>query len=431
MTEIRIDGARLWDSLMAMAEIGATPGGGSGRLALTDLDKQARDLFVGWCEAAGCAVRIDRMGNIFARRAGTEPGLAPVMTGSHLDTQPLGGRFDGVYGVLAGLEVLRALNDAGAATRAPLDVVVWTDEEGARFKAGIMGSAVFAGLQDLEAALVNPDGDGRTMGQELERIGYAGGAPLGGPVAAFLEAHIEQGPLLEAEGKTVGMVLGAQGQRCFQVTVSGAEGHAGTLPMDLRRDALLGAARMIDAVNAVAFRHRPHPVITVGRLDVRPNAPNTVPGQAVFTIDSRHPDDETLAAVAVDMRDACARIAGAAGLDLAIEPTAVRRSVAFDAGLAAELRAAAERLGLAQRDIYSGAGHDACNLAHVAPAAMIFVPCEGGISHNEAENATPEDLTAGCDLLLQVMVERAGVGGDIAGDNPNSRTPGASTATLA
>jgi N-carbamoyl-L-amino-acid hydrolase len=396
---------------MVLAEIGATAGGGSGRLALTDLDRQARDLFVGWCAAAGCHVRVDRMGNIFARRNGTEPGLPPVMTGSHLDTQPLGGRFDGVYGVLAGLEVMHALNDAGVATRAPLDVVVWTDEEGARFNAGFMGSGVFAGLQDLEAALANPDGDGRTMGQELERIGYAGDAPLGMPVAAFIEAHIEQGPLLEAEGKAVGVVLGAQGQRCFRVTVTGAEGHAGTLPMDHRRDALLGAARMVDAVNGVAFRHRPRPVITVGRLDVRPNSPNTVPGQVVFTIDSRHPDDDTLAAVAEDMRGACEAVAGAAGLDLAMEQTSERGSVAFDAGLVADLRAAADELGLAQRDIYSGAGHDACNLVGVAPSAMIFVPCEGGISHNEAENAKPEDLAAGCDLLLQAMVARAGVAG--------------------
>jgi N-carbamoyl-L-amino-acid hydrolase len=411
MVEIRVDGERLWDSLMALAEIGATPNGGSGRLALTDLDKQARDLFVSWCAAAGCQVRIDPMGNIFARRAGTEPGLPPVTTGSHLDTQPLGGRFDGVYGVLAGLEVLRALDDGGVATRAPLDVVVWTDEEGARFKTGMMGSAVFAGLQDLEAALANPDRDGRTMGQELERIGYAGSAPLGTPIAAFFEAHIEQGPLLEAEGKSVGVVLGAQGQRCFRVTVTGAEGHAGTLPMEDRRDALLGAARMIDAVNAVAFAHEPHPVITVGALQVRPNSPNTVPGQAVFTIDARHPDDDTLAAVAGDLRGVCSKIAGAAGLDLAIEPTAERGSVTFDADLVAGLRAAAEELGLAQRDITSGAGHDACNLSRVAPAAMIFVPCEGGISHNEAENAKPEDLAAGCDLLLQVMVARAGLAG--------------------
>jgi N-carbamoyl-L-amino-acid hydrolase len=412
MAEIRIDGARLWDSLMAMGAIGATPNGGSGRLALTDLDREARDLFVSWCEAAGCALRVDRMGNIFARRPGSEPDRAPVMTGSHLDTQPLGGKFDGVYGVLAGLEVVRSLNDAGVRTRAPLDVVVWTDEEGARFKNGIMGSGVFAGLYGLEAALANSDADGRTMGAELERIGYAGTEPVGGlAVDAYFEAHIEQGPLLEAEGKTVGVVLGAQGQRCFRVTVTGAEGHAGTLPMDRRRDALLGAARMIDGINAIAFRHQPHPVITVGRLEVRPNSPNTVPGQAAFTIDSRHPDDDTVRAVAEDVQGLCARLAEDAGLGFVIEPTAERTAVAFDDELVARLRAAARRLGLAQRDIYSGAGHDACNLARIAPTAMIFVPCEGGISHNEAENAKPEDLAAGCDLLLQAMVERAGVAG--------------------
>ena len=313
MGEIRVNGARLWDSLMEMGRIGATPKGGVGRLALTDADGQARDLFVGWCEASGCAVRVDRMGNIFARRAGTDDSLAPVMTGSHLDSQPLGGRFDGAYGVLAGLEVVRALNDADAATRAPLDVVAWTDEEGARFKAGMMGSGVFAGLQDLAVALANADPDGRTMGAELARIGYAGAEPVGGtPVAAFFEAHIEQGPVLEAEGMAVGVVLGGQGQRCFRVTVTGEEGHAGTLPMERRKDALLGAARMIAAVNGVAFAHQPHPVITVGALQVRPNSPNTIPGQAVFTIDSRHPDDDTLAAVAGDMRAACEAVAAAA-----------------------------------------------------------------------------------------------------------------------
>ncbi len=410
MDEIRVDGGRLWDSLMEMAEIGATPRGGVGRLALTDLDKRARDLFVRWCEAAGCTPRVDRMGNIFARRAGTEPARPPVMTGSHLDSQPLGGKFDGAYGVLAGLEVVRALNDAGVRTRAPIDVAVWTDEEGARFRAGMMGSAIFVGHHPLEEALANADAHGRTMGEELARIGYAGAAPVGGiPVESFIEAHIEQGPLLEAEGKTIGVVLGAQGQRCFRVTVEGEEGHAGTLPMDRRRDALLGAARMIDALNAVAFKHDPRPVITVGALQVRPNSPNTIPGQTVFSIDSRHPDDGTLAAVAEEMHAACEGIAAEAGLEVILEQTASRGSVAFDAACVAAVRRAAEKLGTPHRDIYSGAGHDACNLALVAPTAMIFVPCEKGISHSEAENAKPADLAAGCDVLLQVLLERAGV----------------------
>ena len=413
MPGINVDGQRLWDSLMEMGRIGATPGGGVGRLALTDLDRQARDLFVRWCEAEGCKVRVDRIGNVFARRAGIERDRPAVMTGSHLDTQPLGGKFDGVYGVLAGLEVVRSLNDAGVATRAPIDVVVWTDEEGARFRAGMMGSAIFCGLQPLEAALGNPDAEGRTMGAELERIGYAGSEPVGGtPVDAFFETHIEQGPILEAEGIPVGVVLGAQGQRCFEVTVTGEEGHAGTLPMGRRKDALLGAARMIDAVNRIAFRHNPVPVITVGVLRVRPGAPNTIPGQAIFTIDSRHPDDDTLARVAEDMRATCHKIAAEAGLTAQVEQTAERNSVAFDESCVTAVRRAAEGLGLGWRDIYSGAGHDACNLARVAPTGMIFVPCERGISHNEAENAKPDDLAAGCGVLLQVLLERAGVVAD-------------------
>lgn len=403
-----VDAARLWASHMEMARIGATPGGGVGRLALSDEDKAARDLFVRWCADAGCQVRVDRMGNIFARRPGTDETLAPVMTGSHLDTQPLGGRFDGIYGVLAGLEVVRALNDAGCATRRPIEVVVWTDEEGARFRAGTAGSGVFAGLSDLAETLALRDPDGRSIGDELARIGYAGEAPVGGfPVAAYFEAHIEQGPILEAEGKTVGAVRGAQGHRCFLVTVEGEEGHAGTLPMDRRRDALLGAARMIHGLNGVAFRFEPRPVITVGSLHVRPNSPNTVPGGTTFTIDSRHPDDATLDAVEGAMGAACAAVAEEMGLGLTMAPTAHRVPVVFDEGCVESVRRAATALGVSWRDIYSGAGHDACNMAHVAPTGMIFVPCENGISHNERENAKPEDLAAGCRVLLRVLLERA------------------------
>ena len=410
MNEPRVDGERLWKRLMAMARIGATPGGGSGRLALTDLDRQARDLFVGWCEDAGCIVRVDRMGNVFARRSGADDAPPPVMTGSHLDTQPLGGRFDGIYGVLAGLEVVQSLNDAKIETAGPIDVVVWTDEEGVRFTSGMLASAVFAGKVDVEEALAAADAEGRTMGEELARIGYAGNEPVGGyPVNAYIEAHIEQGPILESEGKTVGVVLGAQGQRCFEATVEGEEGHAGTLPMEMRRDALLGAARMIDALNGIAFRHDPHPVITVGALAVRPNSRNTIPGRATFSVDSRHPDDGVLAAVADEMRRACEGIAAEAGLGLGFKETSHRPTVAFDPRCIAAVRGAAERLAVAHRDIHSAAGHDACNLAACAPTGMIFVPCEKGVSHNEKEYAKPEDLAAGCDVLLHVVMERAGV----------------------
>jgi N-carbamoyl-L-amino-acid hydrolase len=395
---------------MEMGRIGATPGGGVGRLALTGLDRQARDLFVRWCEQADCAIRIDRMGNIFARRQGSDGARPPVMTGSHLDTQPLGGKFDGIYGVLAGLEIVRTLNDAGVRTLAPIDVVDWTDEEGVRFGSGTLASAVFSGLCELDDALARTDLDGNTFGAELERIGYAGSeAASSYPVAAFIEAHIEQGPILEVEGKTVGVVLGAQGQRCFRVTVDGEEGHAGTLPMEKRKDALVGAARMIDALNRLAFEHKPHPVITVGALQVRPNSRNTIPGRVVFSIDSRHPDNALLATLADQMREACEEIAGSTDLALSFQQISHRDTVAFDEGCISSIRDAASRLDIAHRDIYSGAGHDACNLARYAPTGMIFVPCEKGISHNEKENARPQDLAAGCDVLMHVMLERAGL----------------------
>jgi len=404
---IRADRDRLWASLMEMGRIGATAGGGVGRIALTDLDRQARDLFVHWCEEAGCTVRIDRMGNIFARRPGSDATLAPVMTGSHLDTQPLGGKFDGIYGVLAGLEAVRAMNDAGVTTRAPIDVVVWTDEEGVRFS-GMLASGVFSGVYTLEEALARTDPDGVSMAAALEAIGYAGSEPIGNnPPRAFFEAHIEQGPILETEGKTVGVVMGAQGQRCFQVTVTGEEGHAGTLPMTLRRDALLGAARMVGAVNTIAFEHEPHPVITVGSFNPRPNSPNTISGQTRFSIDSRHPDNAVLATVEKQMRESCAATAAEANLEISFELVSERASVGFDESCVGSIRQAAEQLSIPHRDMFSGAGHDACNLALAAPTGMIFVPCEGGISHNERENAKPEDLADGCSVLMHVLMERA------------------------
>ena len=407
---VRTGKDRLWQSLMAMAKIGATPNGGVARLALTDLDRQARDLFVSWCREAGCELRIDRIGNIFARRPGLDADRAPVMTGSHLDTQPLGGKFDGIYGVLAGLEVVRTLNDARIDTLAPIEVVVWTDEEGVRFGTGTVGSGVFAGRSSVEATLGRTDLDGVTIAKALGAIGYAGDEPVGGfPVEAFFEVHIEQGPLLERSGVPIGVVLGAQGQRSFRVVVDGEEGHAGTLPMELRHDALLGAARMIDAVNGVAFRHTPHPVITVGQIQVRPNSRNTIPGQAVFTIDSRHPGDGTLADIERDIRAACEEAAGRSTVTVSVELVGSRRSVAFDRGCASAVARAADALDLTWQEIYSGAGHDACNLALVAPAGMIFVPCAGGVSHNERESARPEDLAAGCDVLLHVMADRAGL----------------------
>ena len=407
MRNLSIDGARLWDSLMEMAKIGATPKGGSRRLALSDLDREGRDLFVRWCSEAGCTVRVDRMGNVFARRPGRDDGQPPVMMGSHLDTQPSGGRFDGVYGVLAGLEVLRTLNDHGYETDVPVELSVWTNEEGARFAPSMIGSGVFAGVYPLDNGLACADADGRTIGEELQRIGYAGDAACGGwPIRAFFEAHIEQGPILEAEDRTIGVVTGAQGLRWYDVTVGGMDSHAGTTPMDRRRDAMAGVARMVAAIDRIG-RETPAAVTTVGMMRVSPNSRNVIPGEVFFTIDARHPDAAALKTMDAAIRDACAEIAAPAGLELNISDVSDTAPVVFDAECVDAVRRAAEQAGYAHRDIVSGAGHDACFISRVAPTAMIFVPCKDGISHNETESATPEDLTAGCNVLLRVVMDAA------------------------
>jgi N-carbamoyl-L-amino-acid hydrolase len=407
-TNLKIDGDRLWQSLMEMAKIGATEKGGNCRLALSDLDKQGRELFIAWAKAAGCSIGVDTMGNIFARRPGRNDALPPIVTGSHLDTQPTGGRFDGVFGVLAGLEVVRALNDAGFETEAPVEVVVWTNEEGSRFPPPMIGSGVFAGVFDLAYGLNRPDLEGKTIGAELQRIGFAGDLPCGGrKVGAYFEAHIEQGPILEAEQKTVGVVTGAQGQRWYEITVTGQEAHAGPTPMTRRKDALVGSARMIDAVNRIGHAHAPYACATVGFIQSSPNSRNTIPGKVFFTVDFRHPDDATLTAMDTELRAACAEIAKTIGLSCEVNEFWYFPPTPFDKACIAAVRGAVERAGHAHMDIISGAGHDAVYMARVAPTAMVFVPCEDGISHNEVENARPEDLAAGCDVLLQAIVARA------------------------
>ena len=408
MAELKINGERLWASLMEMATIGATPKGGVCRLALTDLDRQSRDLFVTWCKDAGCSVKVDQMGNIFARRPGRNNALAPVGTGSHLDTQPTGGRFDGVYGVLAGLEVIRTLNDLGIETERPVEASVWTNEEGSRFAPAMVASGVYAGVFTLDYGLSRADVDGKTMGEELQRIGYAGSEPMGGrAVHAFFETHIEQGPILETEGQTIGVVTDAQGQRWYELTLTGQESHAGPTPMPVRRDALLGAAKVIQLVNEIGLAHAPVAVATVGMINSFPNSRNVIPGKVFLTVDFRCPDNAELAKMDAELRAGVARIAAAGRLEHALMQIFQYDCVHFDESCVQMVRAGAQALGYSTRDIVSGAGHDACYMSKVTPTAMIFVPCIGGISHNEIEDAKPEWIEAGGNVLLSAMLAKA------------------------
>ncbi|MGH7064391.1 MAG: Zn-dependent hydrolase, partial [Stellaceae bacterium] len=347
MRNLQINGERLWASLMELAEIGATPKGGVCRLAASDLDGAARRLFIRWCEAAGCTVSIDQIGNIFARRAGRNPALPPIMTGSHLDTQPTGGKFDGAYGVMAGLEIVRSLNDLGYETEAPIEIVAWTNEEGSRFSPAMVGSGVFAGVFSLDTALATRDNNAPdlTLGAELERIGFSGAEPAGGrQVGAYFEAHIEQGPILEAAGRPIGVVTGAQGQRWYEITVTGEEAHAGTTPLPRRRDALLGAARMIDRVNRIGQAHPPDARATVGFVQVSPNSRNTIPGRVFFTVDFRHPEDAVLTRMDRELRAACDAAAATQGLTVAVAEFWYFPPTPFDPALVGAVRRAAAAL---------------------------------------------------------------------------------------
>jgi len=414
LDQLAINGERLWSSLMTLAGIGVTQKGGVCRLALTDLDRQARELFVRWAREAGCSIRIDRIGNIFAQRAGRDPSRRAIATGSHIDTQPTGGKFDGNYGVLAGLEVVRTLNDLGLQTEAPLEVCVWTNEEGSRFVPVMMGSGVWAGAFTLDHAIAARDRDGISVGNALASIGFAGSSPAdvagGAPVfGAYFEAHIEQGPVLEDADVTLGVVTGALGQRWYDVTVNGMEAHAGPTPMRLRRDALFAATHLMQEVIAIATREQPHGRGTVGSVDVFPNSRNVIPGRVRFSVDFRHATDEGLARMDAALRVAVAAAGQRFPVQAGLEQVVYFEPVAFAPALVDAVRAGAQRLGLSHMDIVSGAGHDAVYVARHAPTAMIFVPCKDGISHNEIEDARPEHLTAGANVLLHAMLEQAGV----------------------
>ncbi len=409
-TNLRINGNRLWESLMEMAKIGATKKGGNCRLALTDLDRRSRDLFVKWCKEAGCTVTIDAIGNIFAHRSGRDNTKPSIMMGSHLDTQPTGGRFDGVLGVLAGLETVRVLNDYNIETEAPLEIACWTNEEGSRFSPAMMGSGVFTGIFELSEILAKTDIDNFVLGDELKRIGYSGQeVPGERNIGAYFELHIEQGPILENEGKTIGVVTDAQGQRWYEITVTGVESHAGPTPMPARRDALLASSKIIQEVNRIGKEHAPFACATVGHLQVRPNSRNVIPGEVFLTVDFRHPNDRSLENMDKQLKTFCNAVIKEDGLNVSLIDFWYFPPTSFDDECINAIRNSAKRAKYSYKDIVSGAGHDAVYMAGIVPTGMIFIPCEGGISHNEIENATVEDCAAGCQVLLSAVLERAEV----------------------
>jgi N-carbamoyl-L-amino-acid hydrolase len=408
LPDVRVNGDRLWQSLMELAKIGATPKGGVCRLTLTDLDRQGRDLVIGWAREAGLSVTIDKIGNVFMRRAGKNNALPPIMTGSHIDTQPTGGKFDGNFGVLAGLEVIRTLNDYDIETEAPVELAFWTNEEGSRFVPVMMGSGVFANIFSLEHAYAATDIEGKTVRDELEKIGYIGTETPGDhPIGAYFESHIEQGPILEDEGITIGVVQAVLGIRWYDCVVTGMEAHAGPTPMTLRKDAMQVAAKIMQEVVAIAHRFGPHGRGTVGMVQVFPNSRNVIPGQVKFSIDFRNMTDALVDEMDAAIRAFAKQTEAETGLTVAIQLVSDYPAVPFHPDCKDAVRRAADKLGYSNMDIVSGAGHDAVYMAGLAPTGMIFIPCKDGISHNEIEDTLPEQVTAGANVLLHAMLERA------------------------
>ncbi len=409
---LRINGDRLWESLMEMAKIGPGLRGGNNRQTLTDADGEGRHLFQAWCEAAGLTMGVDKMGTMFATRAGTDPAALPVYVGSHLDTQPTGGKYDGVLGVLAALEVVRSLNDLGIKTKHPIVVTNWANEEGARFAPAMLASGVFAGQMTLDYAYGRKDPEGKTYGEELKRIGWLGTEEVGArKMHAYLEYHIEQGPILEVEEKTIGVVTHCQGLWWLEVTLTGKEAHTGSTPMAMRVNAGLAMARIIEMVQALAMENQPGAVGGVGQVFFTPNSRNVLPGKVVFTIDIRSPDRTKLDGMRARIEEEAPLIAAELGVGCSIEPVGHFDPVTFDPTLVGRVRSAAERLGYSHMDIISGAGHDACWAAKVAPTTMIMCPCVDGLSHNEDETITPEWASAGADVLLHAVLETAEIVG--------------------
>jgi N-carbamoyl-L-amino-acid hydrolase len=405
---LKINGDRLWDSLMEMAKIGPGIAGGNNRQPVTDEDGEGRALFQAWCEDAGCEMGLDQMGNMFAMRPGADPDALPVYVGSHLDTQPTGGKYDGVLGVLSGLELIRTLNDLGIKTKHPIVATNWTNEEGTRFAPAMLASGVFAGIHTQDWAYDREDAEGLKFGDELARIGWKGEEEVGArKMHAFFELHIEQGPILEAEDKDIGVVTHGQGLSWTQVTITGKDAHTGSTPMPMRKNAGLGMAKVLELVDEIAWSHAPHAVGAAGHIDVFPNSRNVIPGKVVFTVDFRSPDLAVIQDMEARLKAGAQKICDDMGLGVEFEKVGGFDPVTFDEGCVTAVRSAAERLGYSHRDIISGAGHDACWINQVAPTAMVMCPCVDGLSHNEAEEISKEWATAGADVLLHAVVETA------------------------
>ncbi|QEU07094.1 Zn-dependent hydrolase [Paracoccus yeei] len=405
MSNLNIDAERLWDSLMQTAEIGGTPDGGIARLTLSDDDRRVRDWLAQQCAALGMTLQVDEVGNMFATRPGRRADLPAIAMGSHLDTQPTGGKFDGVLGVLGGLEVLCTLDAAGYQTEAPLMLVNWTNEEGSRFSPAMLGSGVWAGVYSRDHADARLDATGDSFGASLDRIGWRGPLKAGAiRFGAMFELHIEQGPILEDEGAQIGVVQGIQGMRWFDLVLTGTAAHTGSTPMGMRRNALLGMAQVIAGIDRIAKAHD-GAVGTIGYLDISPNSHNVIPGEVRATIDLRHPSDAVLDVIEAEVAALAAETAAGAGLDQRLVPISRTAAVAFDADCIASVRAGAQAAGFSTRDIISGAGHDAAHAAAVAPTTMIFVPCAGGLSHNPAESTEPAECAAGAQVLLEAVLD--------------------------
>ena len=409
---MQIDADRLWDAIHEMAEIGPGVAGGNNRQTLTDADAEGRRLFQKWCDAAGLSMGVDELGNMFARREGTDPDALPVYVGSHLDTQPTGGRYDGVLGVLGGLEIVRTLNDLGVKTRHPIVVTNWTNEEGTRFAPAMLASGVFAGTYTQEWAYAREDAEGLKFGDELARIGWKGDEKVGDRrMHAFFELHIEQGPILEAEEKDVGVVTHGQGLRWIQCTVTGKASHTGSTPMPMRRNAGRGLAQITELVHEIAMKHQPNAVGAIGHADIHPNSRNVIPETAVFTVDFRSHELDTLEAMVRELHERAPGLCEALGCSFEAEVAGAFDPPAFDADCVDAVRRAAERLGYSYKEIVSGAGHDACWINRVAPTAMVMCPCEDGLSHNEAEKISKEWAAKGANVLMHAVVETAEVVG--------------------